>query len=443
MPSAVKAKTNNRKFHFTKEDLIPPNREYIKLTLARMSATYKTASGKNETLTMKKQSEKEFLVTQGDTGVRWNNKKKIRQYSMSSWDEVYADLIRSGWILFDTEQRKKVVVKSEGMTINGRTYSSIADKYVQNIVERLISYANQMIECEYERSISDVPERAFNEASQCLDMLATQYESMSNATFNEHLMHIFAVLPRRIDVLGKYIASKDATANDRAEIIETERERLQVLHTMLRGGNVHDLSGRENILEAYGIEIRRFTAEEEKTAKRLLKAQAPKFVQGWRVINKRTEKNFSSFCNKEHLSENHGINYLFHGSKHQNWWSILTNGLTINPIGVAISGKAYGQGTYFAPDAIKSLGYTSRANARYGGGHESTGFMALYKVATGNRYNGHLGVDHYLNWDKLQTIQPGAHCTWAERRYSGFQMDEVIVYKDEQSTVWGLLELAM
>ena len=54
-----------------------------------------------------------------------------------------------------------------------------------------------------------------------------------------------------------------------------------------------------------------------------------------------------------------------------------------------ITGKAYGQGTYFAPDAIKSLGYTtSKADAKYGGGHESTGFMAIYKVATGNRYDG-------------------------------------------------------
>ena len=154
-------------------------------------------------------------------------------------------------------------------------------------------------------------------------------------------------------------------------------------------------------------------------------------------------KDFLSFCSKEHLSENHGVDYLFHGSKHQNWWSILTNGLTTNPIGVVITGKAYGQGTYFAPDAIKSLGYTSKADAKYGGGHESTGFMAIYKVATGNRYDGRLGTDGQLNWEKLQKIQPGAHCTWAECRYSGFQMDEVIVYRNEQSTIWGLLELAM
>lgn len=441
MPSAVR--TAKKKESFTQGQLTPPNREFITLTLTRLSATYKTASGKNETLTMEKKSDEEFTVTQGDTGVRWNNKKKVRKYTMSQWDDVYADLIRSGWTLFDTQRRKRVMVKSQGITINGHMYSPIKDKYVEGIVERLVSYANQMIECEYQQSILDVPEHAFEEASACLDTLAKEYENMSNKVFNEHLMHIFAVLPRRIDVLGKYIASKDATANDRAEIVETERERLQVLHTMLRGGNIHNLKGKENILEVYGIEMRRFTPEEEQLAKKLLKRQAGKFVRGWRVINKRTEKDFLSFCSKEHLSENHGVDYLFHGSKHQNWWSILTNGLTINPIGVVITGKAYGQGTYFAPDAIKSLGYTSKADAKYGGGHESTGFMAIYKVATGNRYDGRLGTDGQLNWEKLQKIQPGAHCTWAECRYSGFQMDEVIVYRNEQSTIWGLLELAM
>lgn len=299
---------------------------------------------------------------------------------MSQWDDVYADLIRSGWTLFDTQRRKRVMVKSQGITINGHMYSPIKDKYVEGIVERLVSYANQMIECEYQQSILDVPEHAFEEASACLDTLAKEYENMSN---------------------------------------------------------------KENILEVYGIEMRRFTPEEEQLAKKLLKHQAGKFVRGWRVINKRTEKDFLSFCSKEHLSENHGVDYLFHGSKHQNWWSILTNSLTINPIGVVITGKAYGQGTYFAPDAIKSLGYTSKADAKYGGGHESTGFMAIYKVATGNRYDGRLGTDGQLNWEKLQKIQPGAHCTWAECRYSGFQMDEVIVYKNEQSAIWGLLELAM
>lgn len=446
MPSAIskpQAARRNSVPQFTAEQLVPPNREYLKLTISKISATYLTASGKNETLTMEKINDSEFLVVQGDTGLRWNNKVKKRRYPMEQWDEVYAGFLKTGWILFDTEKRSKISVKEAGMVVGGKSYTAIADKGAASIVERLIGFANQMIEEQYSKTIADVPDWAFDEAKRCLDELAVNYEQMDNAVFNEKLSHVFAVLPRRIDVLSKYIAAKNATAEDRAKIIEEERDRYDVLYAMLRGGSCGDLTGKETILEAYGLELRPFTDEEIAYSKKLLKGQSDKLLQGWRVVNKRTERAFNAFCEKEKLSEKWGIDYLFHGSKHQNWWSILSNGLNINPVGVVITGKAYGQGTYFAPDAIKSLGYTSRQGAKWTSGGQSTGFMAIYKVATGNRYNGHLGCDSRFNWEKLQRVQPGAHCTWAECRYSGFMMDEVIVYKNEQSTVWGLLELSM
>lgn len=444
MPSAVARKTRPLRTEviLSEEQLVPPNRDYLSLTISKVTATYKTASGKNETLTMERINEDEFVVTQGDTGLRWNNKAKKMRYPMSQWDEVFARYLKAGWILFDTEKRAKVNVKQNGITVSGTHYKPIADPDAAAIVQRLVGFANQMIEEEYSKTIADVPDWAFEEAKRGLDELALGYESMSNAEFNKKLTHVFAVLPRRIDVMSKYIAAQDATAEDRAKIVAEERDRYDVLHSMLRGGSVN-LSGKETILDAYGIELRPFTEKETAYARKLLTGQAHKLLHGWRVINHRTEAAFQAFCEKEHLTDGAGIDYLFHGSKHQNWWSILTNGLTINPVGVIITGKAYGQGTYFAPDAIKSLGYTDRQGAKWTKGGQTTGFMGLYKVATGNRYDGHLGCDTRFNWEKLQKVQPGAHCTWAECRYSGFQMDEVIVYRDEQSTVWGLLELSM
>lgn len=442
MPSAVMKRTKKRIEAFDESQLIPPNREYIELTICKMSATYKTASGWNSTLKMERLDDKTFLVTKGDTGRRWNNKVKKIKYSMDQWDTFYADLIRSGWLCFSTEKRKKKIVMTGGTEFMGKKYAPIQDKNAAAIVKRLVSFANQMISDNYQKSIFDVPDWAFEDAKNSLDSLAKEYEVISNDEFNEKLLHIFAVLPRRIDVMGKYLAEKNATAEDRAKIIEEERNRYDVLHSMLRGGSC-DLTGNETILEAYGIELRQFSNDEMQYAKKLLKKQSNRLLKGWRVINRRTECEFNAFCKKEHLTEGHGIDYLFHGSKHENWWSILSKGLTINPIGVVITGKAYGQGTYFAPDAIKSLGYTSALGAKWASGGQPSGFMAIYKVATGNRYDGHLGVDNRLNWEKLQKIQPGVHCTWAECRHSGFQMDEVIVYKNEQSTIWGLMELYM
>lgn len=439
MPSAVARR--GREIDLPPEELIPPNYDYLMLTISKVTATYKTASGKNATITMERLNLDEFLVTEGDTGVRWNSKAKKRKYPMDQWEEVYASYRKAGWILFDDQKREKVSVKGNASILNGKQYKPISDPEAASIADRLMGFANQMIEQEYSKTIADVPDWAFDEAKAGLDELARGYQQMSNAEFNKKLTHIFAVLPRRIDVMAKYIAAPNASAEDRAKIIEAERERYDVLHSMLRGGSVN-LTGKETILEAYGIQIRAFTQDEENYARKLLKSQSHKFLKGWRVINRKTEEAFDAFCRREHLTESKGIDFLFHGSKHQNWWSILTNGLNINPVGVVITGKAYGYGTYFAPDAVKSLGYTSRAGAKWTSGEQQTGFMGIYKVATGDRYDGHLGCDASLNWEKLQKIQPGAHCTWAERRYSGFMMDEVIVYRNEQSTVWGLLEFS-
>ena len=89
------------------------------------------------------------------------------------------------------------------------------------------------------------------------------------------------------------------------------------------------------------------------------------------------------------------------------------------------------------------MGYTSRAGSKWAAGGSDTGFLLLNEVATGKRYDGRFGCDSSLNWDKLQKIAPGCHCTWAESRYSGFMMDEVIVYKDCQSTAEYLIEVGL
>ena len=82
-------------------------------------------------------------------------------------------------------------------------------------------------------------------------------------------------------------------------------------------------------------------------------------VKAWRIRNRRTEERFDRFCQQEQLSEGHGIDHLFHGSRTENFWSIVTNGLLINPdCGVQRTGSMFGNGTYFAPLVQKSLGYT-------------------------------------------------------------------------------------
>ena len=75
----------------------------------------------------------------------------------------------------------------------------------------------------------------------------------------------------------------------------------------------------------------------------------------------------------------HNKQLLWHGTAMSNVVGILTNGLCINPIiPVAITGKMFGQGLYFANVPTKSAGYLRISSG--------IGAMFLCEVALGNMY---------------------------------------------------------
>ena len=47
----------------------------------------------------------------------------------------------------------------------------------------------------------------------------------------------------------------------------------------------------------------------------------------------------------------------------------------------------FGYGTYFANKAKKSLGYASIKGSCWANGSDNTGFLGIYKVATGKPYD--------------------------------------------------------
>lgn len=222
------------------------------------------------------------------------------------------------------------------------------------------------------------------------------------------------------------------------DIIADEQELFDVMVNRVR--NTQDLglcSVRPTVLEAFHLDWRDVTEEEHANVISMLDRNAAQYVKAWRVRNRRTEEQFNRFCQQEQLSEDYGIDHLFHGSRTENFWSIVTNGLLINPdCGVQRTGSMFGNGTYFAPLAQKSLGYTN--GGYWVGGDKNVRFLAIYKVATGKHYDIYQGSDFSLNKAVLQKKCPGAHCTWAHGRGNGGTTlcnDEVIVYDEAQSTI--------
>ena len=421
-------------------EVIP--RDYVEMTFVKETAT---GRGRNEIFIMENLKDGTMKVTQGRVGItigRYKPKSAIHPYS--DWDWIYRSRIARGYMATKTVKMDRIEV-TKGTGNEQADYKPIEDPDVSTFVENLLRYAKYTFEASYTIRVDNISDEMIKLGEKILKELSTGYGAMSVPEFNNKLKLLYAVIPRRMDNLSKHLAKHK---QDFAAIVIEEQDLFDIMVSQVRGATL-EKHAETTILEANGVEVRPVTEEEEAYLKGLLKGSASKYQKAYRVINHETEKAFDEFANREGLSDGkeNGICHLFHGTKHANVWSILTTGLKNRPPKDAvITGKAYGIGTYFAPDAIKSLGYTSRTGPKWANGDQAYGLMFICKVATGKPdqyYNGHLGCDSSLNFGKLQTIQPGALCTWAECRYSGFMMDEVIVYQDEQSTVEYILQIGM
>ena len=416
---------------------VVPNREYLEFTYCKLTPTGK---GLNQKVTLENQKNGCFKYTESRIGIQIGVfKPKSHLRSMDSWDSTVHQLLRTGYILAKKERMEKKVLKND-MSVDGSSYAKISDESVRTIVNRIIGFANKVVNTQYTVKVDDISDEMIALGADILKGLSDKVNAgaISIGNFNAELIRLFSVIPRRMDNVSRYLAKDEAEIPD---ILKAEQELYDVLISQLR---TYGKSSKADILSANGLKMRHVSQDEAKMLRERLGSEGHRYIDAWKVENTRSKQAFNEFCRRENLTDGHGIDHLFHGSRNENWWSILTKGLTVNPpAGVVICGKAYGYGIYFAPQACKSMGYTSRAGSKWAGGSADTGFLLLSEVATGKRYNGHLGIDTSLNFEKLKKIAPGCHCTWAESRYSGFVMDEVIVYKDCQSTPEYLIEVGL
>ena len=425
--------------------------KYCELSHVKQTAT---REGEKDLVILEEVNDDVFLLKRGEIGVQVG-KNKIRStvQPMSSWDITVASYLSRGYKMVPGRNEPPLRTLFRKKVQKG-DYQPEKTPDAQALVQMLLALAKKVVEENFSSNVLlDVPSaEQFEEGERLLKDLADGYDSMDTREFNRILCDYFMVMPRRMKYLndnlakgkdrhGKKLSDRDA-ALERAKIASVEKDRFEILKSLVSGTLGEDLDRRKTATETNGISVRGVTKDEEAWIQKQLGDNASKYMRAWRIENQRTEKIFADYCAKERLVEGGGIDHLFHGSRGENFWSIITNGLTVNPLNVVITGKAYGQGTYFAPDARKSLGYTDRLGSKWANGGKETGLLGIYKVATGKRYNGSHGCDPSLTWSKLQRICPGAHCTWAESRYSGFIMDEVIVYQDCQSTIEYLVEVS-
>ena len=143
----------------------------------------------------------------------------------------------------------------------------------------------------------------------------------------------------------------------------------------------------------------------------------------------------------------HNKQLLWHGSRMENFVSILSRGLIINPDNVVKTGSMYGNGIYFANCVLKSANYI---------GDSKIGILLLCEVALGNsvkKYhadpspvlslNTHSvhGVGAYgmTNTKKLDFYNVSVGPITSRNLVSSLNYDEFIVYKERQVKIRYLL----
>ena len=159
----------------------------------------------------------------------------------------------------------------------------------------------------------------------------------------------------------------------------------------------------------------------------------------FRVENKTTEAKFDKFCS-DNGYVGKDIHFYYHGSKNQNWYGIISEGLKLNP-DAPITGKAFGRGIYTATAFGKSRGYASLSDCYWTHENAEVGYVAVYKVAMKNPKH----VSHYNEVSSNATQKDmdrwGVDGVFAHKGNS-LRRDEIVVFREEQLTIRYLIEVA-
>ena len=383
------------------------------------------------------------MTPNGDTWTavygRIGSGSQTRTYSKSQWNSKYNEKIKKGYV-DQTDLVKDLITSEKPKRKDG--YRPIENPAIAEIVDRLQNMARQVIKENYTISSNKVTQAMVDAAQDILDKLLLINDV---SAFNQNLLNLFTTIPRRMYNVSSYIANGNS---DFPKIIDREQKLLDVMkgqvvqkqtqeetETGIPEASVSD----RTILEQLGLVIEECDLDDIARIKASLGSCQDKFCRAWRVTNLKTQARFDKFVSENNIQD---TRLLFHGSRNENWWSILQMGLVLRPTNAVITGKMFGYGLYYAPKAKKSLGYTSLSGSYWAKGSAQSGFMGLMDVAYGKPYDvyKHTYDLSSLTYDKLQNCCPGANCLHAHAG-SMLYNDEIVVYKEEQCTIKYLVEL--
>ena len=364
-----------------------------------------------------------FKVSYGRVGAS----ETVLTYPISLWDKKYSEKLKKGYI--DVTEKITSVKKTGEL--------DISDPDVKDLIQFLLSEAKQSIKRDYQISAEYVTEEQIEEAQAIIDKISNyiQIENTLSSTLdvsviNNQLRILYSVIPRRMIDTRNYFL-KASNTQFLYELLQSEQSRLDTLKSQV---NINQVSSDGITLEELGFTCELASDED----KELIRKNTDFKLTNHRVFkisNKETEAVF----NPNHLK----TKLLYHGSRNENFLSILQTGLKIRPKGVQTTGSMFGDGIYAANKARKSIGYTSLRGSYWASGHSNRAYLAIFEFATGKEWN-LLDSQSWSGWmsriDESQVKSKGCDSVFAKGGVD-LRNDEYVVYNSNQCTIRYLIEL--
>lgn len=344
-------------------------------------------------------------------------------YSIRDWDKKYNEKLKKGYIDV-SESLRQDIQKGE---------LKIDDEDVKDLISFLMSCARQSIKSNYQVNVDSISDIQINKVQSIIDELSKN-DSITLNEVNDKLKLIYTTIPRKMeDTRNYFFTTKNFTPNHVIELLQEEQNKLNTLKSQITINN--QVKVDSNItLESLGFDCVLASQDDRDLIAKQTDFRVNK-QRIFKITNKETEKVFNPNNLKTKL--------LYHGSRNENFLSILQNGLKIRPSGVATMGSMFGDGIYGANKARKSIGYTSLRGSYWASGSSNRAYLAIFEFATGKEYEV-LKNQKYQYWmsklNEKEVKDKGYDSVFAQGG-ADLRNDEYIIYNSNQCTVRYLIEL--
>jgi len=359
--------------------------------------------------------------------------EKSKDYPMDEWDRVYREKTKKGYK--DVTELVSVQV-TEDKTVAVDKFAEIKVIPVRNFVDLMRKYTDDLVKKTYSVKADNVSRKQVDQAQAILDKLV-KIDDKKEEEINENLIELYGVIPRFMKNVRLHLLP----SIDLDKTLVQEQDNLDAMSSQVAAfekkakKKEKAVKGKEapkvlTYLDTLGIDM--LEAKDTKAFQYILdQIKGKKKVVGvFEVVKPVEDERFDGWMKKQ---KNPTTRFLIHGTRCTSVIPILREGLKIRPVGnFQFSGKAYGEGNYFAEFTDKSLNYT---------GYDDDQILLVYEVHTGNPfvYEGwYRGNKFALNHAELKKrdfdstyVKPG----------NGLRNSEIIAYREEQARVKYIIHL--